>query len=218
MEFNLAFEGLTEQSWCNEVRKQPHVFRNKDNKTASIIAPYSQLHNDTHTHPVSKVPACTSAKLLTVHFYTTLHTLLMGQNIHITCPLSCYCMFPVHMDVSWPGLSCRNVRILGSVGSVKWCNSNDWKQANHQNLQSCLLFARPSPRHQTRKCRLRVLAYAMQQEQITVPPVARNALIYTACRQTHMRARARPHSRMRAHTHTPERNSFNCFKFSHSCV
>jgi len=120
----------------------------------------------------------------------------MGQNIHITCPLSCYCMFPVHMDVSWHGLSYRNVRILGSV---KWCNSNDWKQANHQNLQSCLLpnqqrFARPSPRHQTRKCRLRVLAYAMQQEQITVPPVASNALIYTACRQTHVC--------MRTHTHT----------------
>jgi hypothetical protein len=117
----------------------------------------------------------------------------MGQNIHITCPLSCYCTFPVHMDVSWHGLSYRKVRILGSVGSVKLCNWNDWKQANHQNLQSCLLsnqqrFARPSPRYQTRKCRLRVLAYALQQEQITVPPVASNALSYTACRQTHVRA------------------------------
>ena len=134
-----------------------------------------------------------------VHFYTTLHILLMGQNIHVTCPPSCYCTFPVHMYFSSHGLSYKTVRISESIGSVKLCNWNDWKQANHQNLQSYLLpnqqrFARPSPHHQTRKCRLRVLAYAMQQEQITVPPVASNALIYTACRQTHVC--------MRTHTHT----------------
>ena len=148
-----------------------------------------------------------------VHFYTTLHILLMGQNIHVTCPPSCYCTFPVHMYFSSHGLSYKTVRISESIGSVKLCNWNDWKQANHQNLQSYLLpnqqrFARPSPHHQTRKCRLRVLAYAMQQEQITVPPVARNALIYIACRQTHTCARApaltHAHTctRARAHTHT----------------
>jgi len=59
---------------------------------------------------------------------------------------------------------------------------------NHNNLHSCLLpnqlrLARPSlPLHyHPQKCRMHVLAYAMQQEEIPVPPVASIALIYIAC-------------------------------------
>jgi hypothetical protein len=120
-----------------------------------------------------------------VHFYTTLHTLLMGQNTRFACPLSCYCTLPAHMDVSWHGLSYKTVRMSESVGSAKLWNWNNWTRATTRTCAvACSQISGdpqgllPPLHYHPQKCRTHVPACAARQEQIPVPPAASTALIW----------------------------------------